>query len=215
MKRPKRKRKPQPAAPRSRSPLAGRKFPAEPLTQTEVLALLKACSNRAPTGIRNRALIATLYRAGLRVGEATALLPRDFDAAAGTLLVRHGKGDRSRRVGIDPEAAAMLSRWLDKRDSLGWNGRHPLFCTLQGRPVQTVYVRNLLKRLAKKVGIDKRVHPHGLRHSFAFEAANEGMPVHVLQQCMGHSSLATTDRYVRHLNPRAAIDAMQQRSWPQ
>ena len=191
----------------------GRKLPAEPLTQDEVLALLKGCSNRAPTGIRNRALIALFYRAGLRVKEALSLMPKDCDLKQGTIRVLHGKGDKSRLVGLDPEASAVLQRWLDRRQRLGINGRHPVFCTLKGKPLYSAYTRNLMKRLAAKVGIEKRVHPHGLRHTHAYELANEGTPLHVIQQQLGHSSLATTDRYVRHLNPQAVVDVMRGRTW--
>ena len=70
----------------------GRKLPPEPLTAEEVKALIRACSKRACTGVRNRALIAVLYRAGLRIGEALALLPKDLDAQAGTL--RHSPRQR-------------------------------------------------------------------------------------------------------------------------
>ena len=198
---------------RARSPIAGRKFPAEPLTPTEVQALLRACSSRASTGIRNRALIVTLWRGGLRISEALALYPKDIDAERSTLRVLHGKGDRSRTIGLDPEALAIIEKWIERRGKIGLTGRHPLFCTLRGNRVSPVYVRNLLRRIAVKVHILKRVHPHGLRHTHAFELANEGTPVHIIQQQLGHSSLATTDRYVRHLNPQAVVDAMKGRTW--
>ena len=85
--------------------------------------------------------------------------------------------------------------------------------TLKGKAVNSAYVRNLMKRLAAKVGIEKRVHPHGLRHTHAYELANEGTPLHVFQQQLGHSSLATTDRYIRHLNPQQVVEAMKGRTW--
>lgn len=193
----------------------GRKVPAEPLTQDEVKSLLKACSNRAPTGIRNRALIVLFYfyRGGLRVKEGLGLMPKDCDTKQGTIRVLHGKGDKARLVGIDPEAAAVLQRWLDKRVAVGVNGRHPVFCTLSGKPPKSVYVRNLMKRLAAEVGIEKRVHPHGLRHTHAYELANEGTLLQVIQQQLGHSSLATTHRYIRRLNPQQVVEAMQARTW--
>ena len=191
----------------------GKKLPAEPLTQDEVKRLLKGCSNRAPTGIRNRALIVLFYRAGLRVKEALSLMPKDCDVKQGTIRVLHGKGDRSRLVGLDPEASAVLQRWLDRRAALGVNGRHVVFCTLKGKSLYSAYVRNLMKRLAAKVGIEKRVHPHGLRHTHAYELANEGTPIHIIQQQLGHSSLATTDRYIRHLNPQQVVEAMRGRTW--
>jgi len=70
-----------------------------------IRALLRACSSRAPTGIRNRALIAVLYRGGLRISEALALHQKDVDQAAGTVTVLHGKGDQRRTVGMDPASA--------------------------------------------------------------------------------------------------------------
>jgi site-specific recombinase XerD len=191
----------------------GRRLPPEVLTEAEVSALLRACSNRAPTGVRNRALIVLMYRGGLRVGEALALRPKDLDRAAGTIRVLHGKGDKARTVGLDPQAFAVLERWLDRRAARGINGHAPIFCTLKGEPVSSSYVRVLLPRLAKKAGIVKRVHPHGLRHTHAAELAREGVPARLIQEQLGHSSLATTDVYLRKLAPQDLIDAMQKRSW--
>ena len=189
-----------------------RRLPAELLSPDEVRALLRACSSRAPTGIRNRALIAVLYRGGLRISEALALLPKDVDVA-GTLTVLHGKGDRRRTVGMDPAAFALLERWLDRRRAIGLSGRRPVFCTLAGEPLDTSYVRRLLPRLARKAGVEKRVHPHGLRHAHAAELAAEGVPVNVVQQQLGHGSLATTDRYLRHIAPAERVAAMRAREW--
>jgi len=191
----------------------GRRFPAELLSCDEVRALIRACSARAPTGIRNRALIAVLYRGGLRVSEALALRPKDVDQSAGTLVVLHGKGDQRRTVGMDPAAFALLERWLDKRRSLGVSARRAVFCTLAGGPLDSSYVRRLLPRLAVRAGIDKRVHAHGLRHAHAAELVAEGMPVNVIQQQLGHGSLATTDRYLRHIAPRERVEAMRARAW--
>ena len=191
----------------------GKKYPPEVLTPDEVRGLIEACSNRAPTGIRNRALIVVMYRGGLRAGEALALQPKDVDAGAGTITVLRGKGDRRRVVGLDPGAIAILSRWIDARQTLGIN-RHPrLFCTLKGEALKPSYVRALLPRLATKAGIEKRVHPHGLRHTHAFELMMEGVPISIIQQQLGHTSLATTDRYVSHLAPVDVIEHMQRRQW--
>jgi len=191
----------------------GRRFPAELLSSEEVRALLRACSSRAPTGIRNRALIAVLYRGGLRISEALALHTKDVDQAAGTVTVLHGKGDQRRTVGMDPAAFGLLERWLDKRRTLGLSGRRPIFCTLEGRAIDSSYVRRLLPRLAARAGVEKRVHAHGLRHAHAAELAAEGLPVNVVQQQLGHGSLATTDRYLRHIAPRERVEAMRRREW--
>jgi site-specific recombinase XerD len=191
----------------------GRRFPAELLSPEEVRALLRACSSRAPTGIRNRALIAVLYRGGLRISEALALRAKDVEEAAGTVTVLHGKGDQRRTVGMDPAAFALLERWLDKRRALGLSARRPIFCTLRGEAIDSSYVRRLLPRLAARAGIEKRVHAHGLRHAHAAELAAEGLPVNVVQQQLGHGSLATTDRYLRHIAPRERVAAMRAREW--
>jgi site-specific recombinase XerD len=190
-----------------------KRLPPEPLSADEVKALLRACSTRAMTGIRNRALIVVLYRAGLRISEALALMPKDLDARASTIRVLHGKGDKARVVGVDAGAWAIAELWMQRRSTLKVPRSAPVFCTLSGERIQSAYIRALLPRLARKARIEKRVHAHGLRHTHAFELANEGVPLHVIQRQLGHSSLATTDRYVRHLNPAAVVAAMQSRSW--
>lgn len=192
----------------------GRRFPVEILRRDEVLLLVRGCSATAPTGIRNRALIAVLYRGGLRISEALALKAKDIDQTAGTLTVMHGKGDQRRVVGMDPEGFSLLERWLDKRRaSLRTGPQSPVFCTLTGRPLRDNYVRTLLARLARKAGIEKRVHPHGLRHTHAAELAAEGVPVTVIQQQLGHHALSMTERYLRHIAPQERIKAMQARQW--
>lgn len=191
----------------------GKKLPPEPLTPEEARAIFNACSKRAPTGIRNRALLVLLYRAGLRISEALSILPKDLDTAAGTIRVLRGKGRTTRLTGLDAGAWAVIQVWLERRASLEIGGRAPLFCTLDGQPMKTAYVRAMLPRLARKAGIAKRIHAHGLRHSFAFELANERTPLHLVQQALGHASLSTTDRYIRHLNPTAVVEAIRSREW--
>ena len=129
----------------------GKKFPAEPLTADEVRSLLNACSKRAPTGLRNRALIATMYRAGLRLGEALSLLPKDLNAEAGSIRIMRGKGGKSRLVGLDAGAWALLQVWIERRAQLGINGRSLVFCTLDGEPLQPSYVRTMMPRLASPI----------------------------------------------------------------
>ncbi len=168
----------------------------------------------APTGVRNRALIAVLWRCGLRISEALSLELRDVDLQAGTVRVRHGKGDRSRTVGLDEQTTALLARWLDRRKKLSPGARAPIFCTLQGGRIDSSYVRRLLPRLAAKAGIDRRVHAHGLRHTHAAELAREGTPINIIRDDLGHTSLAVTDRYLRDVAPQAVIDTIRARRWP-
>jgi site-specific recombinase XerD len=191
----------------------GRKFPPEPLTADEARAIFNACSKRAPTGIRNRALLVVLYRGGLRISEALKVMPKDLDRDAGTIRVLRGKGQTSRLVGLDAGAWAVVEVWIERRSQLGISGRAPLFSTLAGEQMKTAYVRAMLPRLARKAGVAKRAHPHGLRHSFAFELANENVPLHQIQAALGHASIATTDVYVRHLNPATVVQTMRGREW--
>jgi site-specific recombinase XerD len=185
------------------------KYPAEPLNADEVKALIARCSPRCPTGLRNRALIVVLWRAGLRIAEALSLEPRDLDD--GVVRVRKGKGRKARTVALDPEAWAVLQTWLERKARLGIGGR--VFSTLQGEPMLSSYVRNLFKRLGQKAGLTKRIHAHGLRHSFAAGLADEKVDLRIVQQALGHTSLATTQRYVDHLRPTAVIDALKARTW--
>jgi len=191
----------------------GRRLPPEVLSHAEVCALMEACGRYAPLGLRNRALIALLYRAGLRINEALSLYPKDLDLADGSVRVLHGKGGRSRTVGLDPGAAAVIERWLEARSCLTLNGRQPVFCTLRGQPMSASYVRRLLKRLAARAGIEKRVHAHGLRHTHAAQLRAEGVDIAIISRQLGHTSITTAARYLDHLAPRAVIEAMRKRTW--
>ncbi len=190
------------------------KRPPDVPTDNEVRALIAACSNRAPTGIRNRALIAVMWRCGLRIAEALALEVRDVDVDVGTLRVRHGKGDRSRTLGLDTQTTALLARWIDRRRGIAGNTRRrPLFCTLAGQTIDQSYVRHLLRRLARKAGVERRIHPHGLRHAHAAGLARDGVAANVIRDVLGHSSMAVTDRYLRDVAPIHVIRAQQNRDW--
>jgi site-specific recombinase XerD len=190
----------------------GTTLDADLLTGAEVERLMRQCSRRAPTGVRNRALLAVLWRCGLRLGEALALQPKDFDPDAGTLVVQRGKGGKRRVVGVDVGTAALVGRWLEVRRKRGINGR-ALFCSLQGRPMDQSYVRHLLPRLARKAGIERRVHAHGLRHAFAVDLARSGAPIFVVRDSLGHSSVATTQVYLSRVGAHEAVDAMRGREW--
>ncbi len=153
------------------------------------------------------------WRAGLRVQEFLGLYPRDLDAASGTVNVVRGKGGRQRIVGLDPTAFAVVERWLDERCELGLNRRHHLFCTLHGRPLQPSYVRAMFPRLARRAGVEKRVHAHSLRHTHAAELAAESVPVNVIARQLGHRLVATTSRYLDHIQPTQVIETMRKRDW--
>ena len=168
------------------APNKGHKYPAEVLTPSEVTSILAQCSRRAPSGIRNRALLTLLYRAGLRISEALALRPADVDLEKRTIRVLHGKGNKATTRGFHPSATDALARWIDTRKARGIRRGAPLFCTLQGGAMDAEYVRQVLHRLGDRAGVEKRVHPHGLRHTFAFELEDAGTPLVTISKLLGH-----------------------------
>jgi site-specific recombinase XerD len=191
----------------------GQRYPADVLSTEEVDRLLRAEPGRSSLALRNRALIATIYRGALRVGETVALRPSDVDLGTGRLHVRNGKGGKARVVGLDNGALAIIGEWTERRASLGFTGRQPLFCSLKGTAIRSPYLRRLLPRLAARAELGKRVHPHALRHSRAAELAGEGTPVNVIQSALGHSSLQTTAVYLEHIAPEQVLAAMQGNGW--
>lgn len=197
------------------APNKGHEYPAEPLTPAEVTAIIGQCSRRAPTGIRNRALLTLLYRSGLRVSEVLSLRPSDVDMAKHSIRLLDTKSGKPQTRGYHPSADDALARWLDTRKSLGiGNHGKRLFCTLEGTPMSDDYVRGLLRRLGAKAGVDKRVHPHGLRHTFAVELEHAGTPVTTISKLLGHSSVAVTARYLDHLTNGQAVTALESTDLP-
>jgi site-specific recombinase XerD len=185
------------------------------LTPAEVAALMAACGETA-TGVRNRALIAVLYRSGLRVSEALGLFEKDIDFDRCAIRVLFAKGGRSRTVGIDPGGLAHVRAWLDRRSACGLDATHPVFCIVQGPDwgdaLDTGYVRLTFKRLAAKASLAKRVHPHGLRHTHAAELRQEGFDIGIISKQLGHRDISTTARYLDHVAPWAVVEAVRRRA---
>jgi site-specific recombinase XerD len=142
-----------------------------------------------------------------------ALRPKDVDLVGGTVRVQRGKGDKFRVVGLDAGTAALIERWLEARRTLRVSAGAPLVCTLGGRPLRQDYIRHLLPRLARKAGIEKRVHAHGLRHAYAVELEREGATISTIRDLLGHSSAAVTDRYLRRLGAGEAVEFARKRDW--
>ncbi len=192
----------------------GKTYPPEVLTPDEITALFAQLTPRSWLGSRNRGLIGTLYRAGLRHSEALDLMIHDVDLAGGAIHVLRGKGMKRRTVGIDRGAISLIETWLEIRPRQPKaTPTAPLFCTLEGNKLHRSYLCTLLPRLAKQAGITKRVYPHGLRHTHAYELMMEGIEMPIIQRQLGHTSLATTDRYLSHIAPRQVIEAVRVREW--
>lgn len=183
-------------------------LPKDPHTADDIRALMAACSRKAPTGIRNRALIALLAGSGLRISEALALRPGHLDLEAMTVTVERGKGGRPRVARLLADTAEPIAAWLRERKALGLNGRQAVFCTLEGEPVKAAYIRALLPRLAKKANIEKRIHAHGFRHAYAVTLLGAGVSVHAISLALGHANLEVTSAYLARIAPAEATAAI-------
>jgi integrase len=190
-----------------------RKFAVETLTAAEVEQLLEATGGNGPVAVRNRAVIALLWRSGLRISEALSLRPADVDA--GKINVRRGKGSKQRVAFYDSPAVGYLSAWEVTRGTLGVTRWQPLFCTVSrgeqrtaGEEIDPSYYRHLLPKLARRAGIHKRVHAHCLRHTHASELSLERLRLPMIAQQLGHSSTATTDAYLRKITASELGDDM-------
>ena len=191
-----------------------RKLPAELLTPDEVRGML-AKTGRGKTGIRNRAIVFVLWRSGVRAAELVALRPKDLDPKAGSVRVLHGKGDRSRTIGMAPDAFAAVDAWVGVRRDLDpvLSRTAPLFCTLQGGELATSYLRKMIPRLGRRAGIEKRVHPHGLRHAFAVTLRTKKVPMDIIMRQLGHSDLGTTFRYLARIAPEELLETLRDLAW--
>ena len=176
-------------------------------TETLSKKLAEAIASNKELMVRNKALVLVLAATGLRVQEVLDLVPKDVDLVAGEITVLHGKGDKRRVVPILMRSAVdALERWMDVRKARKINGHHKLFCTLQGGSMKQQYVRQVLPRLAKRAGLEKRVHPHGMRHYFAATMVRRGLQPTFIQQLLGHKNLQTTTVYLQGLTNGEAVE---------
>jgi site-specific recombinase XerD len=215
------------AAGRRRSPattpgyLAGRaphnkgmQYPPDPPRPEEIIVVMRQAGHDRH-GLRLRALIAVLWRAGLRISEALALTETDIDTVRGSLLIRHGKGDKRREAGMDQFGFEQLAAWMAHRVSLPVG---PLFCVIdgptRGRRWAATAARCELRQLAAEAGVRRRFAPHQLRHAHAVELAREGVAVNIIQRQLGHTDLGTTSTYLQGIDPSEIIDAVRSRRPP-
>jgi site-specific recombinase XerD len=192
----------------------GQTYSADPPTVDEIVAVMcQAGDNRH--GHRVSALIVVLWRAGLRIQEALSLTESDLDQRRGSILVRHGKNDRRREVGMDAWAWSAIEPWLADRVQLPVG---PLFCVIdgptRGRAWSASAVRIELHHLAVKAGVRRRVPPHQLRHAHAVELLHEGIPLPLIQRQLGHSHLSTTGTYLQGIDTEEIISTVNARRAP-
>jgi integrase/recombinase XerC len=209
------------------------------LSTDEIGKLLVAPPQNSQSGLRDRAILETMYSAGLRVSEVVGLCDEDYDEAAGVLRVR-GKGKKERLSPIGSYAARAIERWLSVRKVAGPVGqtflsakgsqataaqnasahrrqetlRHamPLFVNRFGKRLTTRSIARMLEKHLKVAGLDLRTTPHTLRHSFATHLLDRGADIRSVQELLGHKSLVTTQIYT-HLST-ANLRAVYEKAHP-
>lgn len=180
------------------------------LSTEEIGKLLAAPQGDTPPAVRDRAILETLYSAGLRVSELVGLQDGDLDFAAGIARIR-GKGRKERLSPIGSYAARALKKWLGVRtlSPREKTGREaPVFTNKFGTRLTTRSVARMLEKYLKQTGLDNRTSPHTLRHSFATHLLDRGADIRSVQELLGHKSLVTTQIYthVSTANLKAAYE---------
>lgn len=168
------------------------------LSETQVERLLAAPDIATPLGLRDRAMIETLYATGLRVSELVGLALSQLGLTQGVVRVI-GKGDKERLVPLGEEALVWLRRYLADSRSTLVRGRatEAVFVTARGSGLTRQAFWHNIKRHARTAGIDARLSPHTVRHAFATHLLNHGADLRVIQMLLGHADLSTTQIYTQ------------------
>ena len=179
------------------SPRLGRPLPKS-LTEEQVEQLLAAPQANSPLGLRDRAMLETLYATGLRVSELVALTVPQINLQAGAVRVV-GKGNKERLVPLGEEAIDWLQRYLREARPALLRGQttDALFPTARGAAMTRQAFWHNIKRYARDAGIETNLSPHTLRHAFATHLLNHGADLRVLQMLLGHADLSTTQIYTQ------------------
>jgi integrase/recombinase XerC len=178
-----------------RTPRQDRRLP-KCLDVGQVEALLGAPDTATLLGSRDRAILETIYSAGLRISELVGLNVEDLEEFAEALRIR-GKGKKERLVPLGGKAIEAIGEYLRmRRSALGGSaGRGPLFVNKAGRRLSDRSIRRKLDGYLLQAGIDVHISPHVLRHSFATHMLNAGADLRSVQEMLGHESLSTTQIY--------------------
>lgn len=182
-------------------PLANVALPRKPrrlpraLSLGDVTSVIVAADGEKPSELRDRALLEVMYGAGVRVSEAAALDLGHVDLRQMSLLV-HGKGNKERLVVIGEPARDAIERYLQIRSKLAKGPRTALFLNRDGGRLSQRRIQLVVRKYARKAGLDARVHPHLLRHTFATHLLDGGAELRVVQELMGHASPNTTQIYL-------------------
>ncbi|MCE2612580.1 site-specific tyrosine recombinase XerD [Flavobacteriaceae bacterium D16] len=179
------------------SPKIGRKLP-DTLSLNEIDELVGAIDRSTPEGERNRAILETLYGCGLRVSELIGLQLSDLYFDEGFIRVT-GKGNKQRFVPISPltqKAIDLYRKEVRPRQKIQKGSEDILFLNRRGKGLTRAMIFTIIRQLAEKIGINKTISPHTLRHSFATHLLENGADLRAIQQMLGHESITTTEVYV-------------------
>ena len=193
----------------------GMRYPPDPPTVEEIVAVMRATGD-GPEGVRLRGIIVVLWRAGLRISEALALNETDLDPDRGSVLVRHGKGDKRREVGMDRWAWSHLDPWLAAPEASCRSAGCSASCAARpegDRARQPGSAPNCT-RPPRSPASGAGSRPHQLRHAHAVEMSREGISLLVIQRQLGHADLAITSRYLRGIDSTEIIAAVHERPAP-
>lgn len=165
----------------------------EILSHEEIHLLLSAPDRTTALGARDYAILELLYASGLRVSELCGLRLGDM---TDTFVRVMGKGRKERLVPVGRRAVAALDDYLARFRGQGDEGENPpLFLSKKGQQMDRVAIWRMIKSYICQVGIQKNVSPHTLRHSFATHLLDNGADLRIIQEMLGHSSIASTERY--------------------
>ena len=167
------------------------------LNQDEVEAILNQPDTAGSLGIRDKAILETMYATGMRVSELTQLKLSNVYSAEKVVRV-FGKGSKERLVPIGRSALEWIKKYLrETRSKLSARGRgqDTLFLNAHGRPMSRMAIWNIVRTNTQKAGITKDVHPHTFRHSFATHLLEGGADLRAVQEMLGHSDITTTEIY--------------------
>ena len=176
------------------SPKIGLKLP-EVLSIAEIDSIIEAIDLSKPEGHRNKAIIETLYGAGLRVSELVNLRITDINFNEGYVIVT-GKGSKQRLVPIGKKALREIELYRQERSMMPViTDANILFLNRRGKKLTRVMIFTIVKFLAAKAGIRKKISPHTFRHSFATHMVEAGADLRAVQEMLGHESILTTEIY--------------------
>jgi len=188
------------------SPKIGLKLP-EVLTVAEIDSMIDCIDLSKQEGHRNKAIIETLYGCGLRVSELVNLRMTDIHQAEGFIVVT-GKGDKQRLVPVSGKALKEIDNYKTYRNRLPViHDRNILFLNRRGSALTRAMIFTIIKDLAAKAGIKKKISPHTFRHSFATHMIEAGADLRAVQEMLGHESILTTEIYT-HIDRRFLRDTL-------